>query len=55
MGGQNAPGTLDEGVVTSTYLVDTLPFKRDDKYHGKYFNNFAKVEDYWVYIKYYVK
>lgn len=46
MGGKEAPGTLDEGIVTSTYLIETLPFKRDEKYHGKYFNDKATVEDY---------
>lgn len=40
---------MDDGVVTSTFLIDTLPFGRDEQYHGKYFNDLAKVEDYWVY------
>ncbi|CAK61271.1 unnamed protein product (macronuclear) [Paramecium tetraurelia] len=46
MGGPQAPGTLDEGVVTSQFLIKDLPFKRDEKYHGKYINDKAQVEDY---------
>ncbi|CAD8122155.1 unnamed protein product [Paramecium sonneborni] len=46
MGGPYAPGNLDDGVVTSQFLINNLPFQRNDKYHAKYFNDKAKVEDF---------
>ncbi|CAD8201504.1 unnamed protein product [Paramecium pentaurelia] len=46
MGGPQAPGSLDDGVVTSQFLINNLPFQRDEKYHGKYFNDKAQVEDF---------
>jgi hypothetical protein len=30
LGGPNAPGDLDDGVVTSKYLIDVIPFQRDE-------------------------
>lgn len=29
MGGQEAPGTLEEGVVTNMHLIDKVPFGRN--------------------------
>ncbi|CAD8204375.1 unnamed protein product [Paramecium octaurelia] len=46
MGGPQAPGSLDDGVVTSQYLINDLPFQREERYHGKYFNDKAQVEDF---------
>lgn len=41
-----APGTLDDGIKTSLYLINEVPFGRNDNYHGRYFNNECKVDEY---------
>lgn len=46
MGGQNAPGSIEDGVVTSKYLIDEVPFGRNSEFHGKYFNDKCKVEEF---------
>lgn len=46
MGGPNATGKLDDGVVTSLHLIDKVPFGRDPNLHGRYFNQFAKLDEF---------
>jgi len=38
MGGKNAPSSLESGADTPVYLIN-LPFKNDERYNGKYFDN----------------
>ena len=39
MGGVKAPGEVIDGIKTSKYLIDEIPFGRNPDLHGKYFND----------------
>ncbi|CAK78304.1 unnamed protein product (macronuclear) [Paramecium tetraurelia] len=46
MGGPKAPGEVKDGIFTSRYLIEELPYGRNPQYHAKYFNDKAQIEDY---------
>lgn len=46
MGGKGANLTAEQGIISMKYVIDTIGFGRDLKYHAMFYDSDGKIFDY---------